>query len=335
MIRVSCMKKICIVLLTMLLCACSAPTVQNLSFEKEDTAQDSGGDTAPVQENAQEIPAGDTVPTAEESTAATGDRYAAPQSPPETAAPASDDDSADPSSDDTGETTVQTAAEGDSVFGYKWLTEATVTTVPEEAAAPEEETTMPSSEIPAEGGVENGDTSEESSQTEETTAETASTDGTVSVTTTAPGGNADIFNFTTTEYITTAGVTDSNGNKLDKNGVYTALEDVTAYIRKFSALPGNFISAAEAEKKGWKQGEDLWKYAEGKSVGGDDYKGNMKGLAKGSYKYCYVNYSGGEEMTDMLVYSGKKIYHTTDGGQSFELIYDADAQNGAESGGST
>ena len=51
-------------------------------------------------------------------------------------------------------------------------------------------------------------------------------------------------------------------------------ECVSAHIRRTGSLPQNFITKKQAGEPGW-QGGDLWRYARGKSIGGDCF-GNFE-----------------------------------------------------------
>lgn len=51
-------------------------------------------------------------------------------------------------------------------------------------------------------------------------------------------------------------------------------ECVSAHIRRTGTLPRNFITKKQAGELGW-QGGDLWRYARGKSIGGDRF-GNFE-----------------------------------------------------------
>lgn len=107
---------------------------------------------------------------------------------------------------------------------------------------------------------------------------------------------------------------------VEKDGSYTSPEDVAEYIHTFGTLPKNFITKKQAQKLGW-QGGDLWKYADGKSIGGDRF-GNYEGiLPEDSYKECDVNYSGGKRGAERLIYSKTAVYYTADHYKTFEKLY--------------
>ena len=109
---------------------------------------------------------------------------------------------------------------------------------------------------------------------------------------------------------------------VDEDGEYTAPEDVAEYLHAYGRLPGNFITKKEAQALGW-PGGDLWKYAPGKSIGGD-YFGNYEGLLPKDTRYheCDVNYAGGSRGAERLIYGDDgSIYYTDDHYASFTQLY--------------
>lgn len=62
-----------------------------------------------------------------------------------------------------------------------------------------------------------------------------------------------------------------NGDSKDKK-IINDFQGVADYIHKNGTLPENFITKAQADKLGWKPGDDLSKVAPGKSIGGDIFK---------------------------------------------------------------
>ena len=107
---------------------------------------------------------------------------------------------------------------------------------------------------------------------------------------------------------------------VEKDGSYTTPEDVAEYIHTFGTLPGNFITKKQAQKLGW-EGGDLWRYADGKSIGGDRF-GNYEGiLPEGDYRECDVNYKGGKRGAERIVFSDTAIYYTNDHYKTFEQLY--------------
>ena len=124
----------------------------------------------------------------------------------------------------------------------------------------------------------------------------------------------------------TVSVTESTLEEIsvEKDGSYTSPEDVAEYIHNFGTLPGNFMTKSEAKKLGW-SGGDLWKYADGMSIGGDRF-GNYEGLlpeAEGrTYTECDVNYSGGSRGAERIIFSNDGlIFYTDDHYESFTQLY--------------
>ena len=108
---------------------------------------------------------------------------------------------------------------------------------------------------------------------------------------------------------------------LDEDGEYTDETEVAAYIKAFGHLPPNYITKRQAQDLGW-PGGDLWKYAPGKSIGGDRF-GNYEGLLpKGRYRECDVNYQGGSRGAERLIYGEDgSIWYTEDHYESFTQLY--------------
>lgn len=112
----------------------------------------------------------------------------------------------------------------------------------------------------------------------------------------------------------------------DENGVYTAKDEVAAYIHAYGHLPENFITKKEAKSLGWVSSEgNLAEVAPGKSIGGD-YFGNYEGLlpeADGrEYHECDINSDGSYRGAERIIFSNDGlIYYTGDHYESFELLY--------------
>ena len=114
---------------------------------------------------------------------------------------------------------------------------------------------------------------------------------------------------------------------LDADGEYTSKEDVALYLHLYGELPANFITKKQARKLGW-EGGDLWRYAEGKSIGGDRF-GNYEGLLPEDkdYKECDIDYHGGKRNAKRIIFSADGfIYYTDDHYESFTQLYGEDAQ---------
>ena len=109
---------------------------------------------------------------------------------------------------------------------------------------------------------------------------------------------------------------------------YTSKEEIAEYLRTYGELPPNFITKQEARGLGW-EGGNLWKFAPGKSIGGDRF-GNYEGLlpkAKGRVYYeCDVDYAGGKRGEKRIIFSNDGlIYYTDDHYQTYELLEEGDA----------
>ena len=105
-----------------------------------------------------------------------------------------------------------------------------------------------------------------------------------------------------------------------EDGSYTSKEDVALYLRTYGKLPGNFITKTQANALGW-EGGDLWRYAPGKSIGGDVF-GNREGMlpkkSGRTWYECDIDYSGGSRGAKRIVYSSDGlIYYTGDHYETF------------------
>ena len=126
---------------------------------------------------------------------------------------------------------------------------------------------------------------------------------------------------------------------VERDGLYTAPDEVALYLYAFCDLPDNFLTKADARALGWHAGDgNLWDVAPGMSIGGDRF-GNREGLlpdARGRQYYeCDVNYLGGYRGGERIVFSSDGlIYYTGDHYNTFTLMYegwyDPDAAYGEE-----
>lgn len=111
--------------------------------------------------------------------------------------------------------------------------------------------------------------------------------------------------------------------KLDKDGSYTTVEDVSLYLAEYGELPQNFITKKEAQALGW-SGGSLEPYAPGKCIGGDRF-GNYEGLLPEdrTYHECDIDTLGAKSRgAKRLVFSDDGlIYYTEDHYESFTLLY--------------
>ena len=100
-------------------------------------------------------------------------------------------------------------------------------------------------------------------------------------------------------------------------------ECVSAHIRRTGTLPQNFITKKQAGELGW-QGGDLWRYARGKSIGGDRFGNFERRLPdkKGRiWRECDIEYRGGARGAKRLIFSNDGlIFYTADHYESFERV---------------
>ena len=100
-------------------------------------------------------------------------------------------------------------------------------------------------------------------------------------------------------------------------------ECVSAHIRRTGSLPQNFITKKQAGDLGW-QGGDLWRYARGKSIGGDRFGNFERRLPdkKGrTWRECDIEYRGGSRGAKRLIFSNDGlIFYTADHYESFERV---------------
>ena len=113
---------------------------------------------------------------------------------------------------------------------------------------------------------------------------------------------------------------------IEEDGWYSTKDEVALYIHIYGELPDNFITKNEAYDLGWDSDKgNLWKVADGMSIGGDKFS-NREGLlpkAKGRQYYeCDINYNGGYRGAERIVYSNDGlIYYTNDHYESFTCLY--------------
>ena len=111
----------------------------------------------------------------------------------------------------------------------------------------------------------------------------------------------------------------------DRDGSYTARDEVALYLHIYGELPPNFITRAQAEALGWRGG-GLEPYAPGKCIGGDrfgNYEGLLPAAAGREYRECDIDTLGADSRgAKRIVYSNDGlIYYTDDHYASFTLLY--------------
>jgi len=114
--------------------------------------------------------------------------------------------------------------------------------------------------------------------------------------------------------------------ELDEYGEYTTVNEVSAYLLRFKALPCNYLTKADAKELGWTaKKNNLGEVMPGCSIGGDEYQNREKLLpaAKGRKWYeCDVNTVDGKRSDERLVYSSDGlIYYTPDALKTFIQLY--------------
>ena len=113
---------------------------------------------------------------------------------------------------------------------------------------------------------------------------------------------------------------------VSEDGWYDSKEEVALYLHLYGRLPGNYVTKAEAEAKGWTGGSVERYTGEGTAIGGDRF-GNREGYlpeAKGrTYTECDIGTVGENSRgAKRLVFSNDGlIYYTEDHYESFELLY--------------
>ena len=113
---------------------------------------------------------------------------------------------------------------------------------------------------------------------------------------------------------------------VEEGGRYDTMEEVAIYLTFFDELPENYITKKEAQALGWDNRKgNLWKVADGCSIGGDRF-GNYEGLLpkeNGRQYYeadCY--YTSGKRNAHRIVYSNDGlVFYTSDHYESFRQMY--------------
>jgi hypothetical protein len=89
-------------------------------------------------------------------------------------------------------------------------------------------------------------------------------------------------------------------------------------------LPPRYLTKQQAERLGWSPGRDLWKYAPGKSIGGDRF-GNRERRVPASpgtaLHEADLDYAGGQRGPKRLVYGADgRRWVTTDHYETFREV---------------
>lgn len=116
---------------------------------------------------------------------------------------------------------------------------------------------------------------------------------------------------------------DANSKNQPSDESCISRECVSAHIRRTGSLPQNFITKKQAGELGW-QGGDLWRYARGKSIGGDRFGNFERRLPdkKGRiWRECDIEYRGGARGAKRLIFSNDGlIFYTADHYENFERV---------------
>ena len=113
---------------------------------------------------------------------------------------------------------------------------------------------------------------------------------------------------------------------VSEDGWYDSKEEVALYLHLYGHLPGNYVTKAEAEARGWTGGSVEPYAGEGRALGGSRF-GNYEGLlpkaAGRIYTECDIGTVGRSSRgARRLVYSNDGlIYYTGDHYENFELLY--------------
>ncbi len=88
-------------------------------------------------------------------------------------------------------------------------------------------------------------------------------------------------------------------------GNLEAFANVLQFVNQTGDLPDCYLTKREAKAWGWNRGDDLWRVAEGMSIGGDDFQ-NREGLLPRRYNGRYVeadlDYAGRRRDARRLVF---------------------------------
>lgn len=114
--------------------------------------------------------------------------------------------------------------------------------------------------------------------------------------------------------------------QIDEDGVYTAKDEVAAYIHAFGHLPANYISKKTAQQLGWDPSRgNLWDVAPGTSIGGDhfgNYEGQLPEKKGRKYTECDIDYDGGHRGAKRIIFSNDGlIFYTEDHYKTFTQLY--------------
>ena len=112
---------------------------------------------------------------------------------------------------------------------------------------------------------------------------------------------------------------------VSKTGWYSTKEEVAVYLATYERLPGNYITKKEAQERGWNASSgNLWKVADGYSIGGDrygNYEGNLPDARGRKWTECDIDFGGGRRGGKRIVFSNDGlIFYTGDHYNTFDEI---------------
>ncbi len=102
-------------------------------------------------------------------------------------------------------------------------------------------------------------------------------------------------------------------SKIDEKELVTILKRLNETDNK--RLPSQFVTKKQAQKLGWKPGQDLWlsKALVGKSIGGDPFYNREEKLPKGgrAWREADLDYKGGRRGAKRIIYSDDGLRSVT------------------------
>jgi ribonuclease T1 len=103
-----------------------------------------------------------------------------------------------------------------------------------------------------------------------------------------------------------------------------AFAETVESLRQKNALPPHYVTKREAEKLGWKPGQDLCRVAPGKAIGGDNFGNREKRLPEAQgrrWREADLDYACGKRNAKRLVWSSDGlIFLTTDHYGTFKEV---------------
>ena len=117
-----------------------------------------------------------------------------------------------------------------------------------------------------------------------------------------------------------ASVAATNACAVARDRWYYDCDHVSAYIRTYGCLPGNYITKNQARQLGW-QGGPVEPYAPGKAIGGDRFGNYERRLPQGFWRECDIDTKGRSRGAKRIIFSNdRRIYYTADHYQTFRKL---------------